>query len=456
MHKRWMRKVGMVGAVAALTLAACNGEEDAGSGDDATGNGESSSSGDADTLRVALIGGYEMSSTTDPITGETVEGLEVIKDEFESQNPDIEVEFIVMPWSNHVANTQAMMSSGEADIYQMPGINDFAAQGMLEPLQPLIDEDGFDLDVYIDNQVEGWLTQGPDDDDLAIYGLPAFGDSRFVAYDGQLFEEWGVEPLSDYPDMEEILEKAEQMTGENPVTGEQNYGAWFSGEHSTLFQLVNAAEGQNRQWGEGYEWSEIEFAFNSDEMVTGLEWLVDINEFTPDGNMSAQGNEQWMTENNNIAIRLHAESAEIIQQVQAQGLEDRIHVVQEFKNDEGIGGMFAGSPLSIAADSENQDIAFEFLKFTASDFFQEFMWEQHSGVPVVEAASDWASIQELELMEGVLEAAANPWTPRYPWSSSQPRYILQTAVEDALTGGTDAEDALENAQAESEQWLEDR
>ncbi|GAK05828.1 N-acetyl-D-glucosamine ABC transport system, sugar-binding protein [Geomicrobium sp. JCM 19037] len=84
------------------------------------------------------------------------------------------------------------------------------------------------------------------------------------------------------------------------------------------------------------------------------------------------------------------------------------------------------------------------------------MWEQHSGVPVVEAASDWASIQELELMEGVLEAAASPWTPRYPWSSSQPRYILQTAVEDALTGGTDAEDALENAQAESEQWLEDR
>ncbi|WP_238544819.1 extracellular solute-binding protein [Geomicrobium sp. JCM 19037] len=243
---------------------------------------------------------------------------------------------MVMPWSNHVANTQAMMSSGEADIYQMPGINDFAAQGMLEPLQPLIDEDGFDLNVYIDNQVEGWLTQGPDDDDLAIYGLPAFGDSRFVAYDGQLFEEWGVEPLSDYPDMEEILEKAEQMTGENPVTGEQNYGAWFSGEHSTLFQLVNAAEGQNGQWGEGYEWSEIEFAFNSDEMVTGLEWLVDINEFTPDGNMSAQGNEQWMTENNNIAIRLHAESAEIIQQVQAQGLEDRIHVVQEFKNDEAL------------------------------------------------------------------------------------------------------------------------
>ncbi|GAK05826.1 hypothetical protein JCM19037_4357 [Geomicrobium sp. JCM 19037] len=69
MHKRWMRKVGMVGAVAALTLAACNGEEDAGSGDDATGDGESSSSGDADTLRVALIGGYEMSSTTDRLQG---------------------------------------------------------------------------------------------------------------------------------------------------------------------------------------------------------------------------------------------------------------------------------------------------------------------------------------------------------------------------------------------------
>src|SRR5690606_28471849 len=128
---------------------------------------------------------------------------------------------------------QAMLTSGEADVYQMPGIADFAAQGVMEPLQSYIDKDSdFDLDSFIDNQVDGWKALGPDETDLQIFGLPFLGDARFIAYDKLLFDQWGVEYLSDNPTMEEVMEKAQKMTGTNPETGERNYGVYFRGDWS--------------------------------------------------------------------------------------------------------------------------------------------------------------------------------------------------------------------------------
>ncbi len=177
-------------------------------------------------IKVQMIGDFGMESSTDPITGEKTQGLTVLKEEFEKQHPGAKVEFILMPWEGYTEKTQSMITSGEADVYQMPGVTDYAPQGVLEPLQSYIDEDEeFDLDIFIDNQVDGWKALGPDSNELEIWGLPFLGDARFIAFDKELFDQWGVEYLSEYPTMEEITEKAKQMTGTNPETGEQNYGS---------------------------------------------------------------------------------------------------------------------------------------------------------------------------------------------------------------------------------------
>ncbi|MBO0993150.1 extracellular solute-binding protein [Bacillus sp. SD088] len=409
-------------------------------------------------IKVHLIGDFDMESSTDPITGEKTEGLTVLKEEFEKQHPGAKVEFILMPWEGYTEKTQAMLTSNEADVYQMPGIADYAPQGVLEPLQPYIDkDDDFSLDIFIDNQVDGWKVLGPDSDELQIWGLPFLGDARFIAYDKELFDQWGVEYLSEFPTMEEIEEKAKKMTGTNPETGEQNYGIWFRGDYDSAFRLVNIAEGQNGQWGTGFAWDEIEFEFDSPEMVNGLNWLLDMQEYAPKGIVSNQGNEKWLTKDNNIAILLNQGPGDIVKKSYAQGLEDRIGIAQEFKNDEGIGGMFAGSPIAIAKNSKNKDLAWEWLKFATSDFVQKYVFEEASGIPSVKSATEWDSVKEKDkLMLPVLEAMGTPWTPRYPWASSQPRYILSSEIEAALTGERSTEKALEKAQKESTEWLENR
>src|SRR5699024_148691 len=279
---------------------------------------------------------------------------------------------------------------------------------------------------------------------------------RFTMIDKKLFDDWDVEYLSEYPTRDEILEKAEKMTGTNPETGEQNYGVWFRGDWDSAYRVINAAEGQNGSWGSGFAWDEIEFNFDSEEMLNGLNWLLDLQEFAPEGLVSDQGNEKWLTEDNNIAIMLNQGPGDSIKPIYAQGLEDRIDIVQEFKNDDGQGGLFAGSPIAISKDSENKDLAWEWLKFATSDFAQKYIFEEMGLVPSINSALEWESVQEQDLMIPVFKAMETPYTPRYPWGSSQPRFILTSEIEATLTGKRTAEEALEKAQKESTEWVENK
>ncbi|RKL65563.1 sugar ABC transporter substrate-binding protein [Salipaludibacillus neizhouensis] len=413
---------------------------------------------DGQIVKVQLIGDFSIEDSTDPITGEKTAGLSILKEEFEKQYQGATVEFILMPWEGYTEKTQAMLTSGEADVYQMPGIADFAPQGLLEPLQPYIETDSeFSTDIFIDQQVEGWKALGPDSNELEIFGLPFFGDARFITYDKKLFDDWGVEYLSEYPTMEEVREKAAKMTGINPVTGEQNYGTWFRGDWSSAFTLLNAAEGLGGKWGSGFAWEDVSFEFNSPEMLESLNWMLEMQKLAPEGIVSNQGNEKWMTKENNIAIMLNTGPGELVQQTYAQGLEDRIAIAQEFKNEEGKGGLFAGSPITIGKSSENKELAWEWLKFATSDFAQQYFYETGAAFPSVKSALEWESVKKYEdLLGPVFKAMETPYTPRYHWAAAQPRFILTSEIESALTGKRSAKEALDKAQKESTEWLESR
>ena len=210
----------LAGALSTLMLVGLM----SGCGDSASTDEPQGDSGEKTILRVQMIGDFKLDDFTDPISGASLQGCHVLEEEFEKEHPDIDLQYIFMGWDDYQKKTQSMMVAGEADVYQAPGIEALASQGLLEPLQPYIDRDGYDISVYMDGQVDGWKVVGPEDTEPQIYGLPLIADTRYITYDKQLFDEWGVEYLSEEPTVEEILEKAAQLTGINPVSGEQNYG----------------------------------------------------------------------------------------------------------------------------------------------------------------------------------------------------------------------------------------
>lgn len=406
------------------------------------------------TLKVQLVGDFSMDDKTDAISGKTSRGVKVLKEEFEKQYPNVTVEFILMGWDNYNEKTQTMLVSGAADVYQVPGIATFTEQGLLEPLQPYIAKDNFDLGVYLDGQVDGWKTMGPDDQEPQVYGLPFIGDARLIVYDNKLFQDWGVEPLSESPTIDEIMEKAAAMTGTNPKTGEQNFGLTFNGSDAAD-TVMNINESLGGQWGEGFLWRDMKLSFDSDTMVQALDLLKEAVKYAPQGVLAGQGSENFLRENNNVAIHLRMAPG-FINDIATFGLEDRYKAALLFTNPTtGNGGMFAGSPFAIGASASNKDLAWEWMKFSSSDFFQQYMWtdQRSQSMPVVKAATNWDSVKEIQQMGTILKQMSQLWTPRYPYRAGQPRYILSEHVERALLGEMSAADAMKKAQEEGTKWL---
>lgn len=425
-----------------------------GCGDSGTSEETQGDGGEKTVLKVQMIGDFKADDFTDPISGASLKGCHVLEEEFEKEHSDIDLQYIFMGWDDYQKKTQSMMIAGEADVYQAPGIEALAGQGLLEPLQPYIDKDGYDLSVYMDGQVEGWEVVGPEDTEPQIYGLPLIADTRFITYDKQLFDEWGVEYLSDEPTVEEILEKAAKMTGTNPVTGEQNYGIYHKGSDAGD-TVMNINEYYGGTWGTGDRASEMTVNFDTDTMVKAMETLVELNSYAPDGVMANQGGEMFGTAQNNVAMNIRSNPA-VINNINAQGLGDRYGVARLFINEqEGMGGMFAGSPVVIAASSKVKDAAWEYLKFTGSEFFAQYFWEnqRNEGLPTLKAALQFDGIQDDPNVSAMMESTQYLWTPRYVYRSGQARSILTTAVEEVALNGKDPAEVLSAAQKEVDEWI---
>ncbi len=441
-----------------ICFTGCSKDKDVKQGD-VTGQEDTKSDGDSakeiKTIRVQWIGDFEMEDSTDKISGKTVKGLHVLKEEFERQNSDIKVEFLIMSWDDYTQKTQAMLMANESDVYQVPAIANIALQGLLEPLKGYIERDKFDTSIYIDGQMEGWMAVSEGDTELQIYGLPFIGDTRFVMYDKEIFDQWKVPHLSKEPTPEEILEKAKSMTGKNPVTGKVNYGIYFKGGDAAD-TVMNLNEAFGGTWGTGNKFTELKFNFDSPEMIKAIDFLKELVKYAPQGVMSGQGGELWGTPDNNIAIHLRAHPGDSYN-IEGVELTNKFGAGFLFVNPTTkTGGMFAGSPYCIGKSSSNKEEAWKYLKFSSTEFFQKYMWENQrvQSTPVIKGAMKWSSIKEQPIALTMLESMARLWTPRYIYRSGQPRYILSAAVEEAVLGKATTEEALKKAQKEAEEWVE--
>ncbi len=405
-------------------------------------------------LKVQLIGDFKEEDFTDPISGKSLKGVHVLEEEFEKLHEDIDLQYIIMGWDDYQKKTQAMMIANEADVYQAPGIGALADQNLLEPLQPYIDRDQFDLSVYIDGQVDGWKVVAPGDTEPQIYGLPFIADTRFILYDKQLFDEWGVEYLSAQPTLEEVIEKGTQMTGINPVTGKENFGFFHKGTDAGDI-VMNLNEYFGGTWGTGNRSSEMKVNFDTDTMKQALEALLEINRNAPTGVMANQGGELFTTAENNCAIHLRSHPA-MLNNIYAQGLQDRYGVARLFINeDAGMGGMFAGSPVVISANSQVKDAAWEYVKFVSSDVFAQNFWEnlRNEGMPCQKVALSFDDVKNDENVAAMFDTLQYLWTPRYVYRAGQAKSILTNAVEEVALNGKDISQALSSAQKEVDDWV---
>ncbi len=134
----------------------------------------------------------------------------LVADAFMKEHPEIKIETWNEPWDNYFTKIQALWASGDSktvpDIAFLWPTPKYAAEGVLENLDPYIQKSGYDLNDYWPGLLESAKYKG------SVYGLPRDIESNVLYYNKELFDKAGVA----YPDetwtWDNLLAAAEKLT----------------------------------------------------------------------------------------------------------------------------------------------------------------------------------------------------------------------------------------------------
>jgi len=183
--RKVMRKLAACTAAIGLTFAAgCSGA------------GSLGSSG-GEIVTIAMVSNSQM---TDAIA---------LSSKFEAENPGISLKFVTLP-ENQARAKITMAAATEADTFDVIMISNyetpqFAENGWLTNLEPFMAATaGYDRDDFIPSLRESLSYEG------AMYSVPFYGESSFLMYRKDLFEQAGIN-LGDAPTWEQVADAAKKL-----------------------------------------------------------------------------------------------------------------------------------------------------------------------------------------------------------------------------------------------------
>ncbi|MDQ7036158.1 MAG: extracellular solute-binding protein [Anaerolineae bacterium] len=117
-----------------------------------------------------------------------------VADAFMEENPEIEIEIWHQPWSDYFTGLQTLWAAGDGeaipDVMFLSPISNYAADGVLEPLDSYIEDSGFDREDFWPGLLDFAMLDGE------VYGFPRDIGLEVLYYNKDIFDEVGL----DYPD----------------------------------------------------------------------------------------------------------------------------------------------------------------------------------------------------------------------------------------------------------------
>jgi multiple sugar transport system substrate-binding protein len=165
-------------------------------------------------------------------------------EEFEKENPDIEVEFTALEPTNYWPKISAMAAAGELpDVFNMSSgyIDQWAQDGLLMNIQDKVDE--LPQDDYF-TRVFSTLRY-PDKTESDMYGIPYAWVTTVLYYNKDMFDAAGVEYPNEDWSWEDFRRAAEELTlDENGDGVPEVYGHWWYGRYAHVEPWVYANGGR--------------------------------------------------------------------------------------------------------------------------------------------------------------------------------------------------------------------
>ena len=422
-----IKKLAALGLVGVLALAACGSDDDDAAAD-SSGDGSSLEAPGADTeatLRVWLNG---------PDTPD--EMIELAKDTFAEQYPDVTVEVERQEWDGLVNRLDTVLPTEDSpDIFEVGNTQaqSFEAAGAMVDLTDHKDDLGGDD--LVDSLVEAGTYDG------RFYGVPYYGGARIVVYRKDLFEKAGLEVPTT---LDDFVEAGEALKADNADVPNFS-GIYFPGRNwQAMLSFIWDAGGDIAVDEDG-EWVG-ELA--NDESVAGLTTVQDIMQNANAAPADADDAEDYLDFCNGEVGMLMGPGWKMGQITGEDGCPGKYDdVLGAFAlpgSDGGVAPSFlGGSNLGISSQSENQGLALEFLKVLTGEAYQTEFAEVGL-IPV--RKSLLGEVQGDEAAQAQAEAAeVTRFVPSSEyWADVEGGNILQD-MGTAISGGAEVQDEATRA-----------
>ena len=357
---------------------------------------------------------------------ENADGAETkVVEAFQAAHPEITVEFQLLPYADYFTSLKTWIAGGTApDVASLDlgMLQEMAAAGSLSDLNPLIQSDGYDLNQYYQSTLDMFQNNG------GQYGLPASYSNVVLYYNKSLFDAAGLS----YPD--DTMDWATFMEYNKKLTQDTN----GDGSIDTF--------GTSRLWWPYYMLMTGATPFNADATqctltdqaaIDGFQAMVDLtltDKVAPSANDLAAQDDWHMFEAGRIAMY----------PIGPWSITEFNDVIKDFDWDAttlpiGPTGKKAtflfGNAYSVLSSSEQQDAAFEFLKFVTGPEGDQIRQDSGFEIAPIKAVAEGSF---LKAMEGKKPTNAAVFLDSAAFAESVPTHARWSEIADAISAQLDS------------------
>lgn len=283
---------------------------------------------------------------------------ETVAEAFMEANPDIEIEIWHEPWADYFTKIQTLWASGDSaeipDIAFLSPISNYAADGVLEPLDPFIEEFDFDREDFWPGLLEFAMYDG------MVYGFPRDIGLEVLYYNKDIFDEVGVEYPNEDWTWDDLLAAAEQLTVVADNGRVSRYALGMEGGKYQLWLGQNGASILDDMANPS------RCSLTDPEAVEALQFFADMmenNYAMRDANLSQAGGDAAVFQSGQVAMIIQNSSR--VPAFNDAGLNYDVAVVPIPEGGQRSASA-AGAAWTMSAFSDNKDAAWTFLSWLQS------------------------------------------------------------------------------------------
>lgn len=393
------------------------------------------------------------------MSGEGSEALDELVAQFNESQEDIKVEAIFQgSYEESLTKLKTSLKSNSGPTIMQAN---FVSSGpmidtkKITPIQEFVEKDNYDLSKLEDNILAAYEMNDQ------LYSMPFNASTLILYYNKDMFKENGVDPDSPPETYEEVKQVAEKLTKGGKYGASFGIDAWFIEQFIARQgeELVNNENGRAGLPTESF--------IDSEAAVTTFSWwkdLVDSGVALNLGTKNADTHQAFLSEEVGMTLASTAGLTKML-----NGAEGKFEVGTAFlpypegKDDGGVS--VSGASLYIMNDKseEEQDAAWEFIKYLMEPEQQAFWYVNTGYFPVAKEAYEESTVIETTKEYPQFETAVNQLQSSVSNNAGKgavmgvypdARTITVKAMEKVINGEMTPEEALQEARDEITTALE--